>query len=87
MWEGHPNCIEPGKRPRITLTPTLVIKDGKAVLAMSVAGGDAQDQAMVQMLTNYMIMGWRWRSWCGRRGIRRIIGWGRLGRRRRCWGG
>ena len=57
IWEGHPNCIEPGKRPRITLTPTLVMKDGKPVLAISVAGGDAQDQATIQMLTNYIDFG------------------------------
>src|SRR5262249_40203013 len=49
-WPGHPNCIEPGKRPRITLTPTLVLKDGKPVLAVSVAGGDGQDQTTVQLL-------------------------------------
>ena len=47
-WEGHPNCIVPGKRPRITLTPTLVLKQGKPVLAVSVAGGDGQDQAGLQ---------------------------------------
>ena len=41
---GHPNCIAPGKRPRITLTPTMVLKDGAPVLAISVAGGDLQDQ-------------------------------------------
>ena len=28
-WRGHPNCIEPGKRPRITLTPTLVLRQGR----------------------------------------------------------
>jgi gamma-glutamyltranspeptidase/glutathione hydrolase len=49
-WEGHPNCIEPGKRPRITLTPTLVLKDGKPLLAVSVAGGDGQDQTTLQLL-------------------------------------
>ena len=42
--KGHPNRIEPGKRPRITLTPTIVLKDGRAVIAISVAGGDLQDQ-------------------------------------------
>ncbi len=55
-WEGHPNCIEPGKRPRITLTPTLVLKDGKPVLAVSVAG-DGQDQATLQMLLDCLDFG------------------------------
>ncbi|WP_406694912.1 gamma-glutamyltransferase [Singulisphaera sp. Ch08] len=49
-WEGHPNCIEPGKRPRITLTPTIVLKDGRPRIAVSVAGGDLQDQVTLQML-------------------------------------
>ena len=49
---GHPNCIEPGKRPRITLTPTLVTRTGKPVLGISVAGGDGQDQTALQMLLN-----------------------------------
>ena len=56
-WEGHPNCIEPGKRPRITLTPTLVLKDGKPVLAVSVAGGDGQDQATLQLVLNAIDFG------------------------------
>ena len=56
-WPGHPNCIEPGKRPRITLTPTLVLKDGKPVLAVSVAGGDMQDQTTLQMLMNVLDFG------------------------------
>lgn len=51
-WESHPNCIAPGKRPRVTLTPTLVLKDTKPVLAVSVAGGDGQDQAGLQILLN-----------------------------------
>jgi gamma-glutamyltranspeptidase/glutathione hydrolase len=56
-WEGHPNCIEPGKRPRITLTPTLVLKEGKPVLAVSVAGGDNQDQVTLQLLLNHIDFG------------------------------
>lgn len=56
-WEGHPNCIEPGKRPRITLTPTLVLKEGVPVIAVSVAGGDGQDQATLQMLLNLIDFG------------------------------
>jgi gamma-glutamyltranspeptidase/glutathione hydrolase len=49
-WEGHPNCIEPGKRPRITLTPTIILKDGRPFIAVSVAGGDLQDQVTLQMV-------------------------------------
>jgi gamma-glutamyltranspeptidase/glutathione hydrolase len=56
-WQGHPNCIEPGKRPRITLTPTLVLKDGKPVLAVSVAGGDGQDQTTLQLLIDNLDFG------------------------------
>jgi len=51
---GHPNCIQPGKRPRITLTPTLVLKDGEPVLAISVAGGDRQDQATLNLLLDFI---------------------------------
>lgn len=54
IWKDHPNCIQPGKRPRITLTPTIVLKDGKPVLAVSVAGGDTQDQAILQIVTNFI---------------------------------
>lgn len=56
-WKGHPNCIEPGKRPRITLTPTIVLRRARPVLAISVAGGDTQDQATLQMVTNYIDFG------------------------------
>ncbi|HRW03658.1 MAG TPA: gamma-glutamyltransferase [Caldilineaceae bacterium] len=54
---GHPNCIQPGKRPRITLTPTLVLKEGRPVLAISVAGGDLQDQAALNLLLNHIEFG------------------------------
>ena len=56
-WEGHPNCIEPGKRPRITLTPTIVLKDGRPILAVSVAGGDLQDQVTLQILLDLIDFG------------------------------
>lgn len=46
-----PNVLVPGKRPRITLSPTLILKDGKAIGAVSVAGGDSQDQASIQIVT------------------------------------
>ncbi len=56
-WPGHPNCIEPGKRPRITLTPTLVLRDGKPIAVVSVAGGDLQDQVTLQVLLGHLEFG------------------------------
>ncbi|HKY03798.1 MAG TPA: gamma-glutamyltransferase, partial [Blastocatellia bacterium] len=49
---GHPNVLEPGKRPRVTLTPTLVLKDGKPFVVLSTPGGDNQDQSLLQVLLN-----------------------------------
>ena len=46
------NVIEPGKRPRVTLTPTLALKDGKPFLAFGVQGGDTQDQNLLQFFLN-----------------------------------
>ena len=55
--KGHPNRIQPGKRPRITLTPTIVLKDGKPIVAISVAGGDLQDQTTLNCLLNHVEFG------------------------------
>ncbi len=54
---GHPNRIQPGKRPRVTLTPTLVTKDGNPVIAISVAGGDLQDQTTLNVLLSHIEFG------------------------------
>lgn len=54
---GHPNRLEAGKRPRVTLTPTLIMKDGKPVGAISVAGGDLQDQTTLSLLLNRIEFG------------------------------
>jgi gamma-glutamyltranspeptidase/glutathione hydrolase len=54
---GHPNRIQPGKRPRITLTPTLVLKNGRPILAISVAGGDLQDQVTLNLLLDFAEFG------------------------------
>jgi len=56
-WPGHPNSIGPGKRPRTSLTPTLVMKDDKPFLAISVAGGDMQDQAALQIILDVIDFG------------------------------
>ncbi|GGP00729.1 gamma-glutamyltransferase family protein [Wenjunlia tyrosinilytica] len=44
LEEGHPNSLAPGKRPRTTLSPTLVVREGRARLAFGTPGGDQQDQ-------------------------------------------
>jgi gamma-glutamyltranspeptidase / glutathione hydrolase len=54
---GHANQIAPGKRPRVTLSPTIVTRDGQLVLTMSTPGGDNQDQAMLQALLNILDFG------------------------------
>ncbi len=54
---AHANSLVGGKRPRVTLSPTMVLKDGKPVLAMSTPGGDNQDQAMLQVLLNIIDFG------------------------------
>ena len=49
---GHPNELAPGKRPRVTLSPMIVLKDGQPFLAMSTPGGDLQDQTLLQVFLN-----------------------------------
>lgn len=49
---NSPNVVAPGKRPRITLTPTLVLKNGQPFMVLSTPGGDNQDQALLQVLLN-----------------------------------
>jgi gamma-glutamyltranspeptidase/glutathione hydrolase len=56
-FKGTPNVIQPGKRPRITLSPTLLFHDNQPVMAISVAGGDQQDQAAIQVILNYVEFG------------------------------
>lgn len=51
------NRLDPGKRPRTTLTPTLALKDGKPFLAWGTPGGDAQDQVNLQFLLNIVEFG------------------------------
>ncbi len=46
------NVVQPGKRPRVTLTPALALKDGKPFLSFGVQGGDTQDQNLLQFFLN-----------------------------------
>ena len=55
--QNHPNVVAPGKRPRITLTPTLVLKKGEPFMVLSTPGGDNQDQALLQVLLNIIEFG------------------------------
>ncbi|MGI8619834.1 MAG: gamma-glutamyltransferase family protein [Gemmatimonadaceae bacterium] len=55
--DGPFNVIEPGKRPRVTLTPTLALKDGAPYLSFAVQGGDSQDQNLLQFFLNVVEFG------------------------------
>lgn len=55
--EDKANKLEPGKRPRSTLTPSLALKDGKPFLAWGTPGGDVQDQVNLQFLVNVVDFG------------------------------
>lgn len=51
------NVVAPGKRPRVTLTPSLAMKDGKPYIAFAVQGGDTQDQNLLQFFLNMVEFG------------------------------
>ncbi len=55
--DGPFNVVEPGKRPRVTLTPTMALKDGMPYLAFAVQGGDSQDQNLLQFFLNTVEFG------------------------------
>jgi gamma-glutamyltranspeptidase / glutathione hydrolase len=55
--DGPYNVLQPGKHPRVTLTPTLALKDGKPFLCFSVQGGDSQDQNLLQFFLNVVEFG------------------------------
>ncbi|MGI8664908.1 MAG: gamma-glutamyltransferase family protein, partial [Jatrophihabitans sp.] len=53
MWlnaPGHPNALAPGKRPRTTLSPTVVLRDDQPYLAFGTPGGDRQDQWTIEAM-------------------------------------
>jgi gamma-glutamyltranspeptidase / glutathione hydrolase len=54
---ASPNVLVGGKRPRTTLTPTIVLKDGKPFLAISTPGGDSQDQQILNVLLEMIVFG------------------------------
>lgn len=57
LIEGSPNELAGGKRPRVTLSPTLVTQGGKPYLALSTPGGDNQDQSLLQVMLDVLEFG------------------------------
>ncbi len=57
LTEDPFNVLQPGKRPRATLTPSLALKDGKPFLVFSVQGGDTQDQNLLQFFLDIVEFG------------------------------
>jgi len=54
---GNPNELAGGKRPRVTLSPTLVTENGRAAIALSTPGGDNQEQSLIQVLFDVIEFG------------------------------
>jgi gamma-glutamyltranspeptidase / glutathione hydrolase len=54
---ASPNVLVGGKRPRTTLTPTIVLQNGKPLLAISTPGGDSQDQQILNVLLKIFVFG------------------------------
>ncbi len=57
LEEGHPNAVEPGKRPRTTLVNYLVCEEGEPVMTIGCPGGDDQAQADLQLILNSLVFG------------------------------
>ena len=55
--EGLPSSLAPGRRPRTTLSPTLVLRGGEPVLAVGTPGGDEQDQWQLVLLLRLLAGG------------------------------
>ena len=56
--EASPSALRPGTRPRTTLTPTLVLRDGAPVMACGTPGGDQQEQWQLPMLLRMLVGGY-----------------------------
>ncbi|HHX46135.1 MAG TPA: transferase, partial [Brevibacterium sp.] len=61
MWldETAPSALRPGKRPRTTLTPTLISKDGQPLIALGSPGGDQQEQWQLLLILRMLVGGYR----------------------------
>jgi gamma-glutamyltranspeptidase/glutathione hydrolase len=54
LEDGLPSSLAPGKRPRTTLTPSMLLRDGRAYMACGTPGGDQQDQWQVPFLLRHL---------------------------------
>lgn len=52
LVKGHPNEVKSGKRPRLTVSPALALRDGQLYMSFGTPGGDMQQQAMLQVFLN-----------------------------------
>lgn len=61
MWldEAAPSALRPGKRPRTTLTPTLISRDGQPIIALGSPGGDQQEQWQLLLILRMLLGGYR----------------------------
>jgi gamma-glutamyltranspeptidase/glutathione hydrolase len=59
LTPGHPSIVGPGKRPRLTPAPALVLRDGRAFMPVGTPGGDVQQQAILQVFLNVAAHGMR----------------------------
>lgn len=59
LWldPAHPSAVAPGKRPRLTPNPGMLVVDGQPLMPFGCPGADAQTQAMVQVVTNLLDRG------------------------------
>jgi gamma-glutamyltranspeptidase/glutathione hydrolase len=57
LQQGLPNSLAPRKRPRTTLSPGMLLRDGRPALSFGTPGGDGQDQWPVQFLVNHLVHG------------------------------
>jgi gamma-glutamyltranspeptidase/glutathione hydrolase len=55
--QGHPSCVGPGRRPRLTPNPCIAVQDDGSVMAFGTPGGDVQTQAMLQFILNLTLYG------------------------------
>ncbi|MFQ5895806.1 MAG: gamma-glutamyltransferase family protein [Nitrospinota bacterium] len=57
LEEGHPSAVAPWKRPRLTPSPALALKEGRFYMTFGTPGGDLQPQAMLQVFLNHAVFG------------------------------